>query len=205
LKSAIEANVRPRQEARLQILVCPFDDAFGFGVAWLAQDAAHAQSSGECREAAGERRLAAPPAADRALVVIDALARHATEIDQTREMAGQEVVALARRDHSAKDRARIAGHSHDHREAVDVIGPDRDIDCWEPQIPLGKLAGPICCSSGWIGRQIHGPKFLDPVLEDRDAAVPADPLGDDRGRHPRVGVQEFADRRLERIDRGHSG
>jgi hypothetical protein len=72
---------------------------------------------------------------------------------------------------------------------------------------LGKLTWAICRAAGWIGRQKRRPKFLDPVFEDRDTATPADPLGDDRGRHPRVGVQEFADLRLKRVDRrrpGHS-
>jgi hypothetical protein len=81
-----------------------------------------------------------------------------------------------------------------------VTVADIDIGRREPQIPLGELAGAIVGPLIGVGLQEQRAQLGDALLEDGDAALPADALGDDRRGHRGTVLQQLADLRLERVD-----
>jgi hypothetical protein len=79
--------------------------------------------------------------------------------------------------------------------------PDRDRHVRLPQIPLGQLAGQVAGALARIRWDEQRAQLTHPIPQDRDHAVPADPLGDHRRRHLRELTQQPADLRLHSIDR----
>ncbi len=90
-------------EAGLEVAVGPLDEALGFGVAGLADDDTHAERSPEPLERLGQVRPTVVARHQRRLVVIDAAARHTTEIEEAPEVPAEDVMGLARRDHPRRD------------------------------------------------------------------------------------------------------
>lgn len=109
-------------------------------------------------------------------------------------------MALAARDHPADRVARVAGHAHQDRRAGDPSGPDRDIDRRKPQVPLGELTWAIRRAARGIGRQVYRTQVPDSLPEHGHPALPADPLGDDRRRHPGMAGEESPNLRLDPVD-----
>jgi hypothetical protein len=189
-----------RQEAGLEILVGPLDQALGLGVAGLAHDDAHGEGSPETLERRSERCPAVVAAHQRRLVVIDTLAGHAAEVEQTGEVARQDVMGFARGDHAGHDRARVARHPDDHRQGRQLSLAERNPHRREPQIPLGELAGSILGALTRVSWHEQRPQFAHPVLQDRHRTVPANALSDHRRRHARKLLQQLPDRRLPPVD-----
>ena len=66
----------------------------------------------------------------------------------------------------------------------------------KPEIALRDLTGHIRRARRRIRRQIHRPQLAHPLTERADRIRPPDPVGDHRGRHPRIGRQQLPDPRL---------
>jgi hypothetical protein len=88
-------------------------------------------------------------------VVVDAFAGHAAEVDETGEMASEQIARLLGGDHACDSEARIARHADDDLKASGVSVADRDIDRRLPQIPLGELPGSIVGALIGVLRQIE--------------------------------------------------
>jgi hypothetical protein len=145
-----------------------------------------------------------PPAAlaDRALPVPHQHPRHRPKLADELPPAGEQVLGHPRRNEPGRQPAGIAGHHHQHRQPRRRPGlaePHRQRDRREPQVTLGHLAGGIGGPRGRVGWQVHRPEVPDAVLEHRQPAGPADPLGDHRGRHRRPRLKQLPDPRLDRV------
>jgi hypothetical protein len=116
------------------------------------------------------------------------------------EMAQEQVVALARRDHPPDHEASVAGDAHETGRSGNPISSDRDVDRREPQVPLGEPARAVRRPTGRVGRPVHRSQVMHPLPEDGHPALPADPLSDDARRYPGIGGQQPPDVGLDRVD-----
>ena len=188
-------------EARLQIAVGPFHDAFAFGVALGQHDRPHAESPFQAHVVMGVDELRAPAHRDGGLAVIDTLAGHRPQLDQQPQMAAEHVGRLLGADHAGQDPAGVARHPDEHREHRRLTVTHRDGVIGEPQVPLPELAGLVLGAAEGLGHLIGRPQLGHPFPQHRDPPGPADPLGDDRGRHVRRHRQQPTDGRLELVHR----
>jgi xanthine dehydrogenase YagR molybdenum-binding subunit len=95
-----------------------------------------------------------------------------------------------------------AGHHCQHRQLrrpARLPEADRQRDRPEPEIALRDLAHHIARPARRIRRQIDRPQLRNAFLEHRQPARPADPLGDHRRWHRRIGLQQLPDPRLDLV------
>ena len=152
----------------------------------------------------GQLRPSRAPPADRPLPVPHQHSWNAPEALQQQPPTGIQVLLAARGNPDRVTPAGVAaGHRQDRqlRGGADLPGPHRQHDVGKPEVELGDLARQVRRARGRVRRQVHRPQLRHPLLEHRHPPIPADPLGDHRGRHPRVLPQQLPDPRLDRIDR----
>jgi hypothetical protein len=192
----------PGQERGLQVPVGPFDQPLGLGVGRVAQHDPGAQHPTEGLRRLGQHAHPAASLADRALLVPDQRLGHPAELGEQLPPAGEQVLGGPRRQQPSAQPARVAAHHHQHRQPGRRAGlpePHRQRDRWEPQVTLGQLPSRVRRSRRRIRRQVRRAQLSHPVTQHADRALPADPLGDHRGRHRRPGAQQLADLRLDRV------
>src|SRR5579884_2953624 len=189
------------QEAAFVVVVGALDHAFGFRVARAAQSCAHPQRAAERLELARQRLSAGAPLADAAFLVPHRAARHRAELLEHAQHPRQHVMARAGRDHPAAVEVREAGRGRHDPELVGLAEPEWDLHIGLPQIPLRELTRRVRRALTRIRRHEQRPQLTDPVAQDRDPPIPADPFRDHRRRHRRELAQQLADLRLDRVHR----
>ncbi len=183
-------------EAGLQVAVGPLDQALRFWITGPAQVHSDGEQARERGELGGQLALA-----DAGLVVPDQYLGHRPPLGQQLPVPGDQVSGLPGGQHPGGDHPRVAADHDQHRRAGDLAVADRDVHRWEPQVALRQLAGQVGRAAGGVRRQVGGPQLAHPFLENGYPALPADPLGDHRGRHRRRGLEELTNLRLEGVDR----
>ena len=179
------------------------DEPLGLRVGGPADDHLGGQHAAKRLAFLGQLSPPGAPASDRAFTVPDQRPRHRPQLLNELPPAGEQVLSAPGRDQHGHQPARIGADHGQHRQHAGCAGlaePDRQLDRREPQIALGDLPGRIGRARSRIRWQIHRPQLGDPRREHPDRAGPADPLGDHRGRHPRIRLQQLPDARLDLIN-----
>ena len=127
-------------------------------------------------------------------------AGHGAELAQHLEVAAEDVVGLAGRDHPPADEATEGGHADEDPELVRVPETHGDLHVGLPQVELAELARAIGRALTRVGGHEQRAELGHPVAQHRHGVAPPHPLGDHGGRHVRELPQQLQDRRLHRVD-----
>ena len=198
--------MRPGRKERLQVVVDPLDQALGLRVGRLADAAPSRPASRGTPGSRRSARCAAPRHRPTAPSPSQTSIRGtAPRLGQQPPPAGEQV--LARRASGISSRGQPTGSSRTPSSAPAAASavrvwpnPTGSVDVGEPEVALGDLARPHRSSAtpgpaAGTPAAAPGPGRANTVID----AVPADPLGDHRGRHRRERLQQLPDPRLDLV------
>ena len=169
------------------------DQALGFRIAGFADQHLGGQDAAKCMACRGEFGLACPPPPDRAFAVPHQNPWHGTQHRKMLPPAGIEVFSarsgstpLMPTVNTRRPSSTPAGPWRYGPGRTQPAPPHR-----ETKVALRDLTGNIGRARRRIRRQVHRSQLPHPLTECSDRIRPADPLGDHRRRHPRIGRQQL--------------
>jgi hypothetical protein len=190
------------QERGLQVAVGPLDQALGLRVTRLADQHLGAQHPTKRVRLLGQDRLPPAPLPDRALAVPDQHPRHPAELGQELPPAREQVLRAPRRQQPGRQPARVAGHHHPAPAAATPTGPGRTPPAPPRRGTTGRTGRPPRPGrpSATPGPAAGTPGAAPPLGRAAPGStLPADPLGDHRGRHRRPHPEQLTDPRLNLV------